>query len=179
MKNFILSILSFISASILNAQTDIETITMQNIQPVYKQKKPHGDLYTAGQPSKDSFFTLKELGIKTVLNLSSDEEIDFPEKEVVVNLKMNYVNIPVTPANLDLKTIEKFSAVLSNPENYPIFIHCSSANRAATMVALDEIITNKQPVETEIQKATQYGITKEALKEKIRQIMKTKEGDIK
>ncbi|MCP5468782.1 MAG: hypothetical protein H7A32_05895 [Deltaproteobacteria bacterium] len=167
---------SFIYLSFFFIRRDkIESLKVQGTDPIYKQNKAQGDLYTAAQPDSKSFAEFKKMGIKTIINLRGQDEMKFAEEKIVQDQQMKYVHIPVSPATLDLKTVNEFSQYLAKPENYPILVHCSSANRAATMVALDEIIRNQQDVEAEIQKASQYGITKDALKDKIREVAASKD----
>ncbi len=59
------------------------------------------NLYISGQPEAASFEKLKEMGVTTVINLRTRREMDtreyvpFDEKEVVEQLGMDYIHIPL------------------------------------------------------------------------------------
>src|SRR5499427_8110427 len=80
-------------------------------------------LYRGGQPGRDGFEFLKNNGIKTVINLRSEND----EEVIVKTLGMNYVHIPmsITPwSKIPDAAIDQYFRVLSDPANYPVFFHC-------------------------------------------------------
>jgi len=80
-------------------------------------------LYRGGQPGRDGFEFLKNNGIKTVINLRSEND----EEVIVKTLGMNYVHIPmsITPwSKIPDAAIDQYFKVLSDPANYPVFFHC-------------------------------------------------------
>jgi protein tyrosine/serine phosphatase len=81
--------------------------------------------YRGAQPSPDDYQSLKDLGVKTVIDL-----LDGPtsyEKTIVESLGMKYVNIPMsgmgTPKMSDINT---FLALVNNPDTGTIFLHCKA-----------------------------------------------------
>jgi protein tyrosine/serine phosphatase len=90
-------------------------------------------LYRGGQPDEEDFETLKEFGIKTIINLRTENG----EKAVVEELGMNYIHIPITItpfSRIPAKAIDKYFEVVNNPANYPIFFHCRrGADRTGAM----------------------------------------------
>lgn len=99
-------------------------------------------LYVSGQPDEESFSKLKNLGVATIINLRTKQEMDnrhyvpFDEKEVVQNLGMNYVHIPLggkdTPYNKE--ALNKFVKTFENSDG-KVLLHCSVAYRASHMWA--------------------------------------------
>lgn len=89
------------------------------------------NLLIAGQPAEQSFDSLKEMGVKKVINLRSETEMDFSfEKEACERLGMEYVQFPlVENGQLLPSSCEKLSNMID--ENDKWFIHCGSANRIA------------------------------------------------
>ena len=80
-------------------------------------------LYRGGQPGHDGFEFLKNNGIKTVINLRSEND----EEVIVKKLGMNYVHIPIIItmwSKIPDSAIDRYFRVLSDPANYPIFFHC-------------------------------------------------------
>jgi len=80
-------------------------------------------LYRGGQPRHDGFVYLQKNGIKTVINLRTEND----EEVIVKKLGMNYVHIPMSIApwsKIPDAAIEQYFKVLNDPANYPIFFHC-------------------------------------------------------
>jgi tyrosine-protein phosphatase SIW14 len=80
-------------------------------------------LYRGGQPDREGFEYLKKQGIKTIINLRTENE----EEAIVKELGMNYVHIPVSLkiwSKIPDRAIANYFKVLEDPANYPIFFHC-------------------------------------------------------
>lgn len=81
--------------------------------------------YRGGQPEKDDYPALKDLGIKTVIDLRNDPT-DY-EKAEVEALGMKYVNIPMTGWKYPKdEHIEKFMQVMNDPETGVVYVHCKA-----------------------------------------------------
>ena len=94
-----------------------------------------------GQPSDDGFEALKELGIKTIINLRGKGPAATKEAKLARDLGFNYVSIPMShfrkPSE---KQINEFLSVLEEESNLPAFIHCKQGqDRTGTMVAIYRI----------------------------------------
>ncbi|MEP6847835.1 MAG: dual specificity protein phosphatase family protein [Acidobacteriota bacterium] len=81
--------------------------------------------FRGAQPLPDDYQSLKDLGVKTVVDLQSDPT-DY-EKVDVEALGMKYVNIPMsgykTPRMDDINT---FLALVNNPDTGTIYVHCKA-----------------------------------------------------
>ena len=81
--------------------------------------------YRGAQPEMDDYKSLKELGIKTVVDLRNDPT-DY-EKGAVEALGMKYVNIPMSgwksPKDSD---IQEFLKLANNPETGAFYVHCKA-----------------------------------------------------
>ena len=93
--------------------------------------------YRGGQPRREGFAYLREIGVKTVINLRSEND----EQTEVQKLGMKYVQIPLSVwERVSENKIQAFLQVLRERENYPIFVHCErGADRAGFMVGLYRI----------------------------------------
>ncbi len=81
--------------------------------------------YRGGQPEKDDYRALKDLGVKTVIDLRNDPT-EY-EKSEVEALGMKYVNIPMTGWKYPKdEHIEKFKQVMNDPETGVVFVHCKA-----------------------------------------------------
>jgi len=96
-------------------------------------------IYRGGQPDRAGFAFLKEKGIKTVINLRTEND----EAELVSKLGMRYEWLPMSIkpwSGIPDPAIDKFFAILSNPENYPIYFHCRrGADRTGALAAFYRI----------------------------------------
>jgi protein tyrosine/serine phosphatase len=81
--------------------------------------------YRGAQPMPDDFQALKDLGIKTVIDLRNDPT-EY-EKAAVEALGMRYVNIPMSgwksPKDHQL---EAFMKLANDPETGAFFVHCKA-----------------------------------------------------
>ncbi len=89
------------------------------------------NLYLAGQPSDNSWDAIKDLGVKQIINLRNEAEMDFSQEiSKVKDLGLEYVQFPIVEAGeLIPQNCERLSGMLNSDE--PFFIHCGSANRVA------------------------------------------------
>lgn len=90
------------------------------------------EVYFAAQPEPEAFQALADRGVKTVINLRTDEEmaqLPFDESEVVREAGMSYFQVPIGREEPEAATIEIFNNLVDDPDNHPIFVHCASSNR--------------------------------------------------
>ncbi len=89
------------------------------------------DIYTGGQPTTAGMRRLASFGIRTVINLRPHEEDGArDESQEAAVFGMKYINIPLTPATFTTQKMEDFRGLVMDKQNYPVFIHCRSGNRA-------------------------------------------------
>lgn len=81
--------------------------------------------YRGAQPEQNDYQSLKDLGIKTVIDLRNDPT-DY-EKSAVEALGMTYINIPMSgwrsPKDKDL---EYFMKLANDPNTGKFFVHCKA-----------------------------------------------------
>ncbi len=95
------------------------------------------NLFRGGQPSQAGLEFLKNQGIKTVVNLRSENQ----EQEAVEKLGMKYVHIPLSAwGSVGEEAIQTFLKATRDSEQGPVFVHCErGADRTGFMVALYRI----------------------------------------
>jgi uncharacterized protein (TIGR01244 family) len=101
-----------------------------------------GPVYVAGQPSEAALRDLAAKGVKTVVNLRTQREMDnrqavpFDEAALLKELGMTYVHIPLggpdTPYTPE--AVEKFAAALDKADG-KVLLHCTIGWRASHMWA--------------------------------------------
>ena len=86
------------------------------------------------QPEPEGYATLKEIGIRTVVNLRTRHG----EREAVEAAGMRYVEIPMSfLKKVDPAAMRKALSVMTDPANQPVFLHCSRGlDRTGVVVAV-------------------------------------------
>jgi tyrosine-protein phosphatase SIW14 len=93
-------------------------------------------LFRGAQPEGRDYEDLKKLGVKTIVNLTSDDA-DRNEKASAENAGIAYVQIPMTvhtaptPAQL-----AEFLNIVNDPASQPVYVHCvGGRHRTGVMTA--------------------------------------------
>ncbi|MBC7371188.1 MAG: tyrosine-protein phosphatase [Bdellovibrionaceae bacterium] len=107
-------------AAVTFASTFASAHNIPNFQQVHKE------LFRGGRPSVQDLRDLKKMGIRTILNLENDNKAVAAETDVAKALNFNYISIPTAtffkPSD---ENVDRIQEILKNPNNYPIFIHCT------------------------------------------------------
>lgn len=92
--------------------------------------------YRGGQPQGQDYAALAALGVKTIINLTSDDAVA-TEKELATKAGLAYFQIPMTtrvvpsPAQLT-----EFLKLVNDPKNQPVYVHCvGGRHRTGVMTA--------------------------------------------
>lgn len=94
-------------------------------------------LYRGAQPEEDGFAALKELGVKTVVCLRSDED----QQEEAREAGLDYVRVPMRAWNVKDEKVVEFLRIATDPERRPVFVHCyHGADRTGMMVAMYRVV---------------------------------------
>ena len=82
-------------------------------------------LYRGAQPEPGDYQSLKELGVKTIIDLRNDPT-DY-EKRISEELGMKYVNIPMSGwKTAEDETVAEFMEVMNDPESGVVYLHCKA-----------------------------------------------------
>ena len=108
----------------------VSTIRIDNfgqINPTY---------YRGAQPNGRDYADLASLGVKTLINLTSDDA-DASEKGMAEHAGLKYVQIPMTthepPTSAQLA---EFLSLVNDPANQPVYVHCvGGRHRTGVMTA--------------------------------------------
>ena len=97
------------------------------------------DTYFRGaQPVGSDYADLAKLGIKTVINLIGDSDLDALEQSSVEKQGMRYVSIPMsTRIAPTAKQLETFLAIVNDAASQPVYVHCvGGRHRTGVMTAV-------------------------------------------
>ncbi len=93
-----------------------------------------GSIYLGGQPSEADFKIIRDLGVRTVVDLRTPGEINWNEAAVVDGLGMHYVALPFrTPEDLTPELLDQALAILRDESQHPVLMHCASNNRTGAI----------------------------------------------
>ena len=146
-------------ASMCDACSTSENITVDKNLPNFF--KVNENLYRGGQPNEAGIKSLKEkLGIKTVILFrTSGDEIE-KEDEWAKEAGLKFISLPLhnwfKPKHAEVKAV---LAEVTNPENYPVFVHCKrGADRTGTIIAIYRMTQEGWSPERASEEAKKFGI---------------------
>jgi protein tyrosine/serine phosphatase len=92
--------------------------------------------YRGAQPQGDDYTNLAKLGVRTVINLTSDDAAA-DEKVMTQNAGMAYFQIPMTTRQAPTSAqLTEFLNIVNDPANQPVYVHCvGGRHRTGVMTA--------------------------------------------
>ncbi len=126
---------AFCLGSVSFAQDDAKFKELPNFHQVNE------NLFRGAQPKEGGLQRLKQLGVKTIINLRDNDERARAEETEARAAGLRYFNIPMDnfdrPAD---KTVEQVLALIAATDNQPIFLHCKrGSDRTGTIIAIYRI----------------------------------------
>jgi protein tyrosine/serine phosphatase len=96
--------------------------------------------FRGAEPDDEQYAALAAVGIKTVIDLRSDD-FDTEDGLLVERAGMKYVQIPMTTHEPPTRAvIEQFLRIVDDPENQPVYVHCvGGRHRTGVMTAVYRI----------------------------------------
>jgi protein tyrosine phosphatase (PTP) superfamily phosphohydrolase (DUF442 family) len=114
---------------------------------------------TGGQPSAAQLRALKGAGGAIVLDIRDPMEPRLVEEpDLVRQLGMEYVNIPVRPGFLDDATLERILNVLRLAGDKTVFFHCGSGNRVGGALIPYFILDHAMEEQDAVDQAMRVGL---------------------
>lgn len=98
--------------------------------------KVSDDLYRGAQPTTEGMKQLKELGIKTLINLRSIHS----DHDELGDTKLVYEHMNMTTLGPSNEEVVRFLQIVTDSNSTPVFVHCQhGADRTGTMCAIYRI----------------------------------------
>ncbi len=118
------------------------------------------NLFRSGQPGKGGMVKLKEVGVRTVLNLRYEQDQSRAEEAAAKANGLQYFNVPMYGlARPTQAQISRALALLDDSRNWPVLVHCErGSDRTGAVVACYRIEHSKWTAEKAIQEAMGYGM---------------------
>lgn len=127
--------------------------------PAVALAAPAPGVYTAGRLTPADIAALKASGVRSVLDLSLDDETpDFDEAAAVRAAGLRYDNLPVKGADgLTRERVLAFDRLLREAKA-PVLVHCASGNRVGAMAALRAAWLQGRDAEAAIAEGRRWGL---------------------
>jgi tyrosine-protein phosphatase SIW14 len=118
-------------ATLPNPSVDLSKIRIDNFGRV------NDSYYRGAQPQGPDYADLASLGIRTVVDLTSDDS-DASEPDLAAAAGLKLFKLPMTthePPTSDY--LQRFLAIVSDPANQPVYVHCvGGRHRTGVMTAV-------------------------------------------
>jgi len=114
-------------------------------------------LYRGGQPHGRDFADLKAIGVKTVVNLTSDDAM--PNEQTMTEATgMAYVQIPMTTRTAPTAAqIEQFLGIVNDRVRQPVYVHCvGGRHRTGVMTAAYRMVHDGWTADQAFKEMKQY-----------------------
>jgi protein tyrosine/serine phosphatase len=120
--------------------------------PIVRFHRVDARVYRGAQPDRAGFEFLRELGVRTVINLREDAVArSGDDRRLVESLGMRYIHLPVADGNffkrartIPSETIQSFFSIVDAAEHGPIFLHCRrGADRTGALVGFYRVARHR------------------------------------
>ena len=118
-----------------SAQAPLRAVTPYSID-IYNFAKVNDGYYRGGQPLGDDYADLAAIGVKTVINLTNDEDGREEEKVMVEKYGMTYLHLPMSTRKPP--TEQEIATFLAAVEaEGTVYVHCvGGRHRTGVMTAV-------------------------------------------
>jgi protein tyrosine/serine phosphatase len=104
------------------------------------------NLYRGAQPSSADIYSLKRLGIRTIIDLRIRH--DAMEEKQAQRLGLKWIHVPMNYLTPSDKQVAELMSVLTSPDYGKIFVHCAQgADRTGAVVVLYRIVVQDWPLD--------------------------------
>jgi len=120
-----------------------------------------GVLYTSGQPRGVGLPWIKYYGIRTLVNLRKPNSNGTPEeKAFAAENGLHFYNLSIGSSHDHIKqTVERFLAIVDDPSQWPILVHCSRGKeRSGVLSAIFRIEYDRWSNEKALQETYRLGL---------------------
>jgi tyrosine-protein phosphatase SIW14 len=119
------------TAAVASSRVDTSHIRIDNFGRIDQA------YYRGAQPEGRDYADLAALGVKTVINLTSDDA-EPDESAMATTAGLKYFQIPMTTrVEPTAAELNKFLSIVNDPANQPVYVHCvGGRHRTGVMTAV-------------------------------------------
>ena len=145
-----------------------EQISKREYPGVQNFSRVDATIACGGATTPAAIHALEADGFTSIVNLRAADEpganVD-GEAAAAQKAGVRYFHLPFKAAAPDTATVDRFLAVVTEPANQPVFIHCATANRVAALWLIKRVRLDGWAVEKALAEAEAIGLTSEPLKQ--------------
>lgn len=128
-----------------------QSVELEGVPNLYKVSNV---LYRSAQPTSQGMVNLKDLGVKTVINLRSFHS----DRDEIGKTDLDYKHITMKAWHPERKEAVRFLRIVTDPARGPVLVHCMhGADRTGTMCAVYRIAVQGWTKEEAIREMTDGG----------------------
>ncbi len=142
-------------------------VTKESVPGIVNFARVETTVACAGATTPAALVEVKRMGFASVVNLRQATEAGADIEAAAAAAKaagLNFVHLPFNAASPDPTLVDNFLKAVTNPANQPAFIHCASANRAATLWFIKRVEVDMWDIDRASAEAAALGLTNPALK---------------
>ena len=134
-------------------------VRAQELSEIRNFLRVNKDFCTGGQPKLEHLEKLKAEGVKSIINLRQPSEHRAAEEEArAKEVGLRYFNIPVAYGNPNEDQVTEFLKITDDPDNRPIFIHCTAAIRVGAFWMIRRVLRDGWKIEDAQAEAEKVGL---------------------
>lgn len=128
-------------------------------QPVELKGTPNlhkvsSNLYRSAQPSAEGMRNLKQMGIKTIVNLRAFHS----DRDEIGDTGLGYEHIYMKTWHPEKEDVVRFLKIVTDPARAPVLVHCQhGADRTGTMSAIYRVAVDGWSKEEAVREMTRGG----------------------
>jgi protein tyrosine/serine phosphatase len=126
----------------------LASITIANFAQV-------SDIYYRGsQPTGDDFADLKALGVKTIIDLTDEDDKGMDARQA----GLRFVQIPMSSTSApSAAQVEQFLSIVNDPAHQPVYVHCKGGrHRTGTLTAVYRMANEGWPPDRAYEEMLKY-----------------------
>ena len=125
-------------ALVLSAPVYAQAVAAPAPLNIFNFAKVNERYYRGGQPMGDQYAALAALGVKTIVNLTNEDDWQTDEKMLAEQHGLRYVNIPMRTRTAPTDAeIALFMSIVDDPDGGPVYVHCvGGRHRTGVMTAV-------------------------------------------
>ena len=121
----------------------------------------------AGATTPAAVAEVKKLGYRSIVNLrrpgEAGAELD-AEAAAARDAGLRYIHLPFDHNAPDPAVADQFLKAVTDPANQPVFIHCASGNRVASLWMIKRMVVDGWDADRAAVEATAIGLNSDTLK---------------
>jgi protein tyrosine phosphatase (PTP) superfamily phosphohydrolase (DUF442 family) len=117
-----------------NARVDLAAIEAAEIANF---SAPESRVFASGQPTQEQVGVLADAGIRHVISLRTDGELDWDEKQIVESNGMVFHSISVSGRDgVTSENAQSLENLFASLDGQPVLLHCGTSNRVGALKAV-------------------------------------------